>query len=168
VEVPCFNDAPPYPSTYRYGHDPYQAGLACGFYWTEGNKGLGLAIDAVPPLKGAINSIFCTSDPNLWRRTDLAVKPQNAAGAPAPDVTVGRGRIAFCEDGTGNRYPFRDRFVTPDVWRIGELKPAWVVWYEVQAGYSGVVANAAPNSRPPAYRGRIAHLLLRLADRIDV
>jgi DNA (cytosine-5)-methyltransferase 1 len=27
-------------------------GQACGFYWTEGNRGLGWAIDAVPPLKG--------------------------------------------------------------------------------------------------------------------
>jgi len=26
---------------------------ACGFYWTEGNRGLGWAIDAVPPLKGS-------------------------------------------------------------------------------------------------------------------
>lgn len=25
---------------------------ACGFYWTEGNSGLGWAVDAVPPLKG--------------------------------------------------------------------------------------------------------------------
>ena len=27
-------------------------GEACGFYWTEGNRGLGWAVDAVPPLKG--------------------------------------------------------------------------------------------------------------------
>ena len=27
-------------------------GEACGFYWTEGNRGLGWALDAVPPLKG--------------------------------------------------------------------------------------------------------------------
>lgn len=27
-------------------------GAACGFYWTEGNAGIGWAIDAVPPLKG--------------------------------------------------------------------------------------------------------------------
>lgn len=26
--------------------------VACGFYWTEGNRGLGWAVDAVPPLKG--------------------------------------------------------------------------------------------------------------------
>src|SRR5262249_8306830 len=30
------------------GHIP----SACGFYWTEGNNGLGWAVDAVPPLKG--------------------------------------------------------------------------------------------------------------------
>lgn len=28
------------------------SGLACGFYWTEGNRGLGWAVDAVPTLKG--------------------------------------------------------------------------------------------------------------------
>jgi DNA (cytosine-5)-methyltransferase 1 len=27
-------------------------GGACGFYWTEGNTGIGWAIDAIPPLKG--------------------------------------------------------------------------------------------------------------------
>lgn len=29
-------------------------GEACGFYWTEGNRGLGWAVDAVPPLKGGV------------------------------------------------------------------------------------------------------------------
>lgn len=28
------------------------AGVACGFYWTEGNTGVGWAVDAIPPLKG--------------------------------------------------------------------------------------------------------------------
>lgn len=27
-------------------------GEACGFYWTEGNRGLGWAVNAIPPLKG--------------------------------------------------------------------------------------------------------------------
>ena len=27
-------------------------GEACGFYWTEGNKGTGWTVDAIPPLKG--------------------------------------------------------------------------------------------------------------------
>ena len=29
-----------------------RTGLACGFYWTEGIRGLGWAVDAVPTLKG--------------------------------------------------------------------------------------------------------------------
>lgn len=31
---------------------PTAATTACGFYWTEGNTGIGWAVDAVPPLKG--------------------------------------------------------------------------------------------------------------------
>ena len=30
----------------------WQDGRACGFYWTEGNRGIGWADNAVPPLKG--------------------------------------------------------------------------------------------------------------------
>jgi len=30
----------------------WQDGRACGFYWTEGNRGIGWADDAVPPIKG--------------------------------------------------------------------------------------------------------------------
>lgn len=33
-------------------HDPPDWRLAHGFYWTEGNRGLGWAVNAVPPLKG--------------------------------------------------------------------------------------------------------------------
>ena len=32
--------------------EPDEDGFACGFYWTEGTRGLGWAIDAVPTLKG--------------------------------------------------------------------------------------------------------------------
>lgn len=38
---------------------------ACGFYWTEGNTGLGWAIDAVPPLKGG-SSLHIPSPPAIW------------------------------------------------------------------------------------------------------
>ena len=38
---------------------------ACGFYWTEGNTGLGWAIDAVPPLKGG-SAIHIPSPPAIW------------------------------------------------------------------------------------------------------
>ena len=41
-------------------------GLACGFYWTEGIRGLGWAIDALPTLKGG-STIGIPSPPAMWR-----------------------------------------------------------------------------------------------------
>jgi DNA (cytosine-5)-methyltransferase 1 len=47
---------------------------ACGFYWTEGNKGLGWAIDAVPTLKGG-STIGIPSPPGIWmRHTDGSIQ----------------------------------------------------------------------------------------------
>jgi len=39
--------------------------LACGFYWTEGIRGLGWAINAVPTLKGG-SSVGVPSPPAIW------------------------------------------------------------------------------------------------------
>lgn len=39
--------------------------LACGFYWTEGVRGLGWAVDAVPTLKGG-STIGIPSPPAVW------------------------------------------------------------------------------------------------------
>jgi DNA (cytosine-5)-methyltransferase 1 len=38
---------------------------ACGFYWTEGNRGLGWAVDAIPPLKGS-SGLGIPSPPGVW------------------------------------------------------------------------------------------------------
>lgn len=38
---------------------------ACGFYWTEGNTGLGWAQDSVPPLKGG-SALHIPSPPAIW------------------------------------------------------------------------------------------------------
>ncbi|MFN7924157.1 MAG: DNA (cytosine-5-)-methyltransferase [Bryobacteraceae bacterium] len=40
-------------------------GAACGFYWTEGTRGLGWAVDAVPTLKGG-SAIGIPSPPAIW------------------------------------------------------------------------------------------------------
>jgi DNA (cytosine-5)-methyltransferase 1 len=40
--------------------------LACGFYWTEGLRGLGWAVDAVPTLKGG-STIGIPSPPAIWK-----------------------------------------------------------------------------------------------------
>jgi DNA (cytosine-5)-methyltransferase 1 len=42
-----------------------EPGVACGFYWTEGYRGLGWAIDAVPTLKGG-STIGIPSQPAIW------------------------------------------------------------------------------------------------------
>ena len=39
--------------------------VACGFYWTEGKRGLGWAVDAIPPLKGG-STIGIPSPPAIW------------------------------------------------------------------------------------------------------
>lgn len=41
------------------------AGKACGFYWTEGLRGLGWAVDAVPTLKGG-STVGIPSPPAIW------------------------------------------------------------------------------------------------------
>jgi DNA (cytosine-5)-methyltransferase 1 len=47
----------------------------CGFYWTEGNTGLGWAVDAVPPLKGS-SGVGIVSPPGIWLpKTNKFVTP---------------------------------------------------------------------------------------------
>lgn len=49
-------------------------GRPCGFYWTEGIRGLGWAIDAVPTLKGG-STIGIPSPPALWMPDGNFVTP---------------------------------------------------------------------------------------------
>lgn len=47
---------------------------ACGFYWTEGSRGLGWAEDAVPTLKGG-STIGIPSPPAIWMPDGRIVRP---------------------------------------------------------------------------------------------
>jgi len=49
-------------------------GHAVGFYWTEGNTGLGWAVDALPTLKGG-SALGIPSPPAAWMPTDEIVVP---------------------------------------------------------------------------------------------
>lgn len=49
-------------------------GFACGFYWTEGTRGLGWAVDAIPPLKGG-SAIGIPSPPAIWLPGGQIVTP---------------------------------------------------------------------------------------------
>lgn len=48
--------------------------LAAGFYWTEGIRGLGWAVDAVPTLKGG-STIGVSSPPGIWLSDGRMVTP---------------------------------------------------------------------------------------------
>lgn len=48
--------------------------VACGFYWTEGNRGLGWAVDAVPTLKGG-STIGIASPPAIAFPDGLIATP---------------------------------------------------------------------------------------------
>lgn len=54
--------------------DPPRDGRACGFYWTEGLRGLGWAIDAVPTLKTG-SGLGIPSPPALWMPDNSIVTP---------------------------------------------------------------------------------------------
>jgi DNA (cytosine-5)-methyltransferase 1 len=50
------------------------AGRACGFYWTEGTRGLGWAVDAVPTLKGG-STVGIASPPAIWLPDGRIITP---------------------------------------------------------------------------------------------
>ena len=50
----------------------FQRDLWCGFYWTEGTRGLGWAVDAVPTLKGG-STIGIPSPPAIWDPGDDSI-----------------------------------------------------------------------------------------------
>jgi DNA (cytosine-5)-methyltransferase 1 len=59
--------------------DPIASGAeagsaACGFYWTEGLRGLGWAVDAVPTLKGG-STVGIPSPPAIWLPDGRFVTP---------------------------------------------------------------------------------------------
>jgi DNA (cytosine-5)-methyltransferase 1 len=65
--------------------------FACGFYWTEGNRGLGWAVNAVPTLKGG-SGVGIPSPPAILLTSQEIVKPdirdaERLQGFPA-DWTV--------------------------------------------------------------------------------
>jgi DNA (cytosine-5)-methyltransferase 1 len=72
-------------------------GVACGFYWTEGVRGLGWAVDAVPTLKGG-STIGIPSPPAIWMPDGMFVTPdvrdgERLQGFPA-DWTAPAGGYA--------------------------------------------------------------------------
>jgi DNA (cytosine-5)-methyltransferase 1 len=66
-DVLLADDADPLP-------DPPHTEVACGFYWTEGMRALGWAIDSVPPIKGG-STVGVPSPPAIRLPTGDLVTP---------------------------------------------------------------------------------------------
>lgn len=73
-------------------------GIACGFYWTEGYRGLGWAVDAIPTLKGG-STVGIPSQPAIWMPNGSIALPdirdgERLQGFPAgwtsPFESIGR------------------------------------------------------------------------------
>lgn len=69
---------------------PHEA-FACGFYWTEGTRGLGWAVDAVPTLKGG-SSVGIPSPPAIWFKDGRSIG--------TPDIRDAERLQGFPEDWT--------------------------------------------------------------------
>ncbi len=103
VHDPCTvlfaDNAPP---TAGGDHQPESTSL-CGFYWTEGTRGLGWAVDAVPTVKGG-SSVGIPSPPAIWDRLDGSISTpdirdiERLQGFPA-------GWTADCEIDISDRPP---------------------------------------------------------------
>jgi DNA (cytosine-5)-methyltransferase 1 len=75
----------------------------CGFYWTEGNRGLGWAPNAIPTLKGG-SALGIPSPPAIWLKDDSIVTleirdAERVQGFPAnwtkPAEAVGRPSLRW-------------------------------------------------------------------------
>jgi DNA (cytosine-5)-methyltransferase 1 len=69
-----------------------EGAAACGFYWTEGTRGLGWAVDAVPTLKGG-STVGIPSPPAIWMRV-------SEGGIVTPDIRDAERLQGFPADWT--------------------------------------------------------------------
>lgn len=79
---------------YESAPDKSRRSLAHGFYWTEGNTGVGWAIDSIPALKGG-SGLSIPSPPAIWKPwDDTIVTPdirdaERLQGFPAEWTSMG-------------------------------------------------------------------------------
>lgn len=82
--------------------------IACGFYWTEGIRGLGWAVDAIPTLKGG-STVGIPSPPAIWiPQLDQVVLPDvrdaERLQGFAPDWTEAAGSARGTRARHGHRW----------------------------------------------------------------
>jgi DNA (cytosine-5)-methyltransferase 1 len=77
--------------------------VACGFYWTEGLRGLGWAVDAIPTLKGG-STIGIPSPPAIWLPDGRLVTPDIRDGERFQGFPAGWTKAAESVAKKGSRW----------------------------------------------------------------
>jgi DNA (cytosine-5)-methyltransferase 1 len=132
----------------------------CGFYWTEGLRGLGWAVDAVPTLKGG-STIGIPSPPAIWNPRDGSITTPEIRDAerlqgfepdwtlPALDVEGVRRGHRWKLVGNAVSVPVArwvgERLASPGVFdhaRIGETVRPGVAWPRAAFGERGAQPQA--------------------------
>ena len=81
--------------------------MACGFYWTEGVRGLGWAVSGIPTLKGG-SSVGIPSAPAIWRRSDGMIgTPDVRDGERLQGFEVDWTAEAILQSKRGSRYRWK-------------------------------------------------------------
>lgn len=88
--------------------------LACGFYWTEGVRGLGWAVDAVPTLKGG-SSIGIPSPPAIVMPDGRVVTPDIRDAERMQGFEVDWTAPALAVSRAGHRWKLVGNAVTVDM-----------------------------------------------------
>lgn len=114
---------------------PARDGLACGFYWTEGVRGLGWAVDAVPTLKGG-STVGVPSPPAIWMPDGRIVTPDIrdaerlqgfAADWTKPAENVGRSSLRWKLVGNAVSVPVAKwvgaRLASPGRFELHDVRP---------------------------------------------
>lgn len=141
---------------------------ACGFYWTEGLRGLGWAVDAVPTLKGG-STIGIPSPPAIWmRHADGAIVTPDIRDAerlqgfdpdwtlPATAGRMTRKGVRWKLVGNAVSVPVArwigERLITPGTYRDSNDLPHGGAgpWPPAAYGMDGQVFEATVSMRPRA------------------
>jgi DNA (cytosine-5)-methyltransferase 1 len=146
--------------------------LWCGFYWTEGLRGLGWAVDAVPTMKGG-STIGIPSPPAIWDPRDGSITTpdirdaERLQGFPAdwtsPAVEVNGVRPGHRWKLVGNAVSVPvarwvgDRLAKPGTFdraRIAESVEPGVAWPKAAFGQKGCLPCAVSVSMWPVAASR--------------
>ena len=144
-------------------------GKACGFYWTEGFRGLGWAVDSIPPLKGG-STLGIASPPAIWMPDGRIVTPDirdaERLQGFAPDWT----KPAEIVERPGYRWKLVGNAVTVQVaeWlgRTVERELAWEPFIPVSLPRQGKWPQAAyGNSRIGRFQADVSPFPLKVQRR---